>query len=68
MSALIPGEQRQAVLLDSVPLEEVDKLKYLDSMFIAKGQGFEEMKNGINLESVVKCTERRPFTILRSGQ
>ncbi len=29
MSALIPGEQRQAVLLDGEPLEDVDKFKYL---------------------------------------
>ncbi len=27
MSALIPGEQRQAVLLDGEPLEDVDKFK-----------------------------------------
>ncbi len=35
MSALIPGEQRQAVLLDGEPLEDVDKFKYLGSMFVA---------------------------------
>ncbi len=29
MSALIPGEQRQAVLLDDEPLEDVEKFKYL---------------------------------------
>ncbi len=34
MSALIPGEQRQAVLLDGEPLEVVDKFKYLGSMFV----------------------------------
>ncbi len=28
-SALINGEQRQAVLLDAEPLEDVDKFKYL---------------------------------------
>ncbi len=27
MSALIPGEQRQAVLFDGEPLEDVDKFK-----------------------------------------
>ncbi len=36
MSALIPGEQRQAVLLDGE--EDVDKFKSLDSMLIANGQ------------------------------
>ncbi len=35
MSALIPGEQRQAVLLDGEPLEDVDKFNYLGSMFVA---------------------------------
>ncbi len=29
MSALIPGEQRQVVLLDGESLEDVDKFKYL---------------------------------------
>ncbi len=38
MPALIPGEQRQAVLLDGEPLEDVDKFKYLGSMFVAIGQ------------------------------
>ncbi len=42
MSALIPGEQRQAVLLDGEPLEDVDKFKYLGSMFVANGQGTEQ--------------------------
>ncbi len=35
MSTLIPGEQRQAVLLDSEPLEDVDKFKHLGSIFVA---------------------------------
>ncbi len=39
MSAVIPGGQRQAVLLDGEPLEDVDKFKYLGSMFITNGQG-----------------------------
>ncbi len=30
MSALIPGEPRQAVLLDGEPLENADKFKYLE--------------------------------------
>ncbi len=38
MSSLIPGEQRQPVLLDGEPLEDVDKFKYLGSMFIANDQ------------------------------
>ncbi len=49
MSALIPGEQRQAVLLVGEPLENVDKFKYLGSMFVANGQGTEEIRNRINL-------------------
>ncbi len=39
ISALIPGEQRQAVLLDGEPLEDVEKFKYLGLMFVANGQG-----------------------------
>ncbi len=35
MSALIPGEQRQAVLLVGEPLQDVNEFKYLCSMFIA---------------------------------
>ncbi len=38
MWALITGEQRQAVSLDGEPPKSVNKLKYLDSMFIANGQ------------------------------
>ncbi len=49
MSALIPGEHRQAVLLDGEPLEDVDKFKYLGSMFVANGQGIEEIRSRINL-------------------
>ncbi len=37
MSARIPGEQRQAVLLGGEPLEDVDKFKYLGSIFVANG-------------------------------
>ncbi len=37
MSALIPGEQHQTVLPDGEPLEDVDKFKYLGSMFAASG-------------------------------
>ncbi len=35
MSALVPVEQRQVVLLDGEPLEDVEKFKYLGSMFVA---------------------------------
>ncbi len=49
MSALIPGEQRQDVLFYGEPLEDVDKFKYLSSMFVANGQGSEEIRSRINL-------------------
>ncbi len=49
MPALIPGEQRQAVLLDGEPLEDVDQFKYLGSMFVANGQGTEEIRIRVNL-------------------
>ncbi len=49
MSALIPDEQCQAVLLDGEPLEDVEKFKYLGSMFVANGQGTEEIRSRINL-------------------
>ncbi len=48
MSALIPGEQRQAVLLDGEPLEDVDKVKCLNSMFVANSQVTEEIRSRIN--------------------
>ncbi len=49
MSSLIPGEQRQVVLLDGEPLEGVDKFKYLGSMFAANCKGNEEIVSRINL-------------------
>ncbi len=48
MSALVPGEQRQAVMLDGEPLGDVEKFKYLGSMFVANPQGTEEMRSWIN--------------------
>ncbi len=51
MSPLIPGEQRQAVLLDGEPLEDVEKFKFLGSMFVANGQGAGETRSRINLAS-----------------
>ncbi len=38
MLAVISDEQRLNDLIGGVPLEEVDKLKYLEPMFIADGQ------------------------------
>ncbi len=49
MSALIPDEQHQSTLLDGEPLDDVDKFKYLGSMFVANHQGTEEIRRGINL-------------------
>ncbi len=49
MSALIPVEQRQAVLLDGEPIEGVDKFKYLSSMLITSGQSTGEIRSRINL-------------------
>ncbi len=49
MSALIPGEQRQALLLDGEHLEDVAKLKCLGSMFVANGQSTEAIRSRINL-------------------
>ncbi len=48
MSALIPSRQRKAVLLDNKPLEDVDKLEYIRSIFVANGQGTEEIRTCIN--------------------
>ncbi len=49
MSTFNPGEQRQAVLLDGEPLEDVERFKYLGLMFVANGQGTEEIRSRINL-------------------
>ncbi len=49
MSALIPGTQRQVGLLDDEPSRSVDKFKYVNSMFVANGQGSEEIRSRINL-------------------
>ncbi len=49
MPTLIPGEQRQAVLLDSEPLEDIDEFKYLGSMFVVRGQGTKEIRSRVNL-------------------
>ncbi len=49
VSTLVPGEQGQAVLLDGEQLEGVEKFKYLGSIFMANGQGTEEIRSRINL-------------------
>ncbi len=49
MSALIPGEQRQAALLHGEPSEDVDKFKYVDSVFVGNGQGTGKIRNRIHL-------------------
>ncbi len=49
MSAIIPSEQRQAVLFDVEPLEDVDTFKHLGSMVVANGQGIEDIRSRINL-------------------
>ncbi len=38
----------QAVMLDGEALENVDKFKYLGSMFVANVQGTEEVRSRIN--------------------
>ncbi len=71
MSALIPGEQRQAVLLDGEPLEDVDKFKLLGSMFVKHGQDTEEVRSRINLarpafSRLQSCLWSRPEISLRT--
>ncbi len=49
LPAIIPGEQRQAILLDVESLEE--NFNNLGSMIVANGQGTEEIGSRINLAS-----------------
>ncbi len=49
MLALTPGDQRQAILLDCEPMEDVDKFKYLCLMFVANAQATEEIRSRIDL-------------------
>ncbi len=49
ISAHMPGDQSQTVLLNGEPLENVDKFKYLGSMFVANGQSTEDIRGRINL-------------------
>ncbi len=67
-SALIPGEQRQAVLHDGEVMEDVDKFKYLSSMFVANGQGTKEIRSMINLAftPLQSCLRSRREILLRT--
>ncbi len=64
MSALIPGEQRPAVLLNGELLEDVYKFKYRSSIFIANSPGTEEVRSKINFDHVLdrgvkyRCVKR----------
>ncbi len=53
MSAFVTGEQHQAVLLVGEPLEEVNRFKCIDSMFIATGQSTEQIWNSSSLARAV---------------
>ncbi len=74
MSELIPGEQRQAVLLDGEPLEDVNKFMYLGSMFVANGQGTEEIRSRFNLarsefSRLQSCVwSRRAISLRKNGR
>ncbi len=48
-SALIPGGQCQAVVLNGEPLEDADKCMYLSSMFIVNGLSTKVIQSRINL-------------------
>ncbi len=48
MPIFIPDERRQAILLYGETLEDVDKFKYLGSMFVANDQDTEESRSRIN--------------------
>ncbi len=56
MSALIPGEQFQAVLLEGEPLEDVEVFKYLGSMFVTNSHGPEEIRSWINIIRSTTCS------------
>ncbi len=49
MSALIPGEQRQDVLLHGAPMEDIDKCMDFGSIFFTNGQVTEDITSRINL-------------------
>ncbi len=74
MSALIPGEQRQAILLGGKLLEDVDKFKYLGLMVVAKGQGTEETRSRTNfarsaLSHLQSCIwSRREISLRKKGR
>ncbi len=71
VSTLVPGEHGQAVILDGEQLEGVKKFKYLGSIFIANGQGTEEIRSRINLaryalSNLQSCLWSRRETLLRT--
>ncbi len=43
------GKQRRTVLPDDESLEDLDKFQCLGSMFVANGQGTEEIRSWLNL-------------------
>ncbi len=49
MSALIPGEQRQDVLLHCAPMEDIDKCMDFGSIFFTNGQVAQDITSRINL-------------------
>ncbi len=49
MSALIPDDQRKAVLLNGEPLEDVGKSKYLGSMFVQTARAPSRKEGGLIL-------------------
>ncbi len=49
ISVRITGEHHQAILPDDEPLKGVDMFTYPLLMFIANGQGIEEVRRKINL-------------------
>ncbi len=59
-SARIHGEKCQVVLLDGESLGEVDKLKYLGSMFAVNCLGTEEIRSRIYLARSA-FSRRQPF-------
>ncbi len=61
----------QAALFDGEPSEDVEKFKYLGSMFVANGQGIEEIRSRINLarfafSRLQSCLWSRPEILLRT--
>lgn len=71
MTALLPPEAQQPILLDGTPLEMVDHFTYLGSSFVPNGQGGDEIERRINLARVAfnrlqKCLWSRREIALRT--